>query len=296
MSVALVGVLATLVAVLSLIGERPDDLRRESVVDAFTIVFQMFFMSAAAVVLLISYRYFREGGFYQGEYYFLLLTSFLGLSADAGLAGPADAVPRSRARLRPRVPDGRVPEVRRQGERGWPEVLPDRRPVDGGDALRDEPDLGLTGISSLAGSPALATVAAGRRRSRAQPSSSWWRGSRSRSARSRSSSGPRTRTRARRCRSRRSWRSPSKAAGSRDCFQLCSWPSSTVALLGAPVRGALARDHDPREPRRPPAAAGRPAARVLRHRPDRYILLPFALVRPTPRSTIRRSRRRSPTS
>jgi NADH-quinone oxidoreductase subunit N len=27
---------------------------------------------------LISYRYFREGGFYQGEYYFLLLTSFLG--------------------------------------------------------------------------------------------------------------------------------------------------------------------------------------------------------------------------
>ena len=29
-------------------------------------------------MLLISYRYFREGGFYQGEYYFLLLTSFLG--------------------------------------------------------------------------------------------------------------------------------------------------------------------------------------------------------------------------
>ena len=30
------------------------------------------------VVLAISLRYFREGGFYQGEYYFLLLTSFLG--------------------------------------------------------------------------------------------------------------------------------------------------------------------------------------------------------------------------
>ena len=29
-------------------------------------------------MLGISYRYFREGGFYQGEYYFLLLTSFLG--------------------------------------------------------------------------------------------------------------------------------------------------------------------------------------------------------------------------
>ena len=30
------------------------------------------------VVLLISYRYLRDGGFYQGEYYFLLLTAFLG--------------------------------------------------------------------------------------------------------------------------------------------------------------------------------------------------------------------------
>ena len=29
-------------------------------------------------MLLISYRYLRDGGFYQGEYYFLLLTAFLG--------------------------------------------------------------------------------------------------------------------------------------------------------------------------------------------------------------------------
>jgi NADH-quinone oxidoreductase subunit N len=79
MWVALVGVLATLVAVLSLIGKGDRATFGGSYqVDAFTIVFQTFFMSAAAVVLLISYRYFREGGFYQGEYYFLLLTSFLG--------------------------------------------------------------------------------------------------------------------------------------------------------------------------------------------------------------------------
>ncbi len=79
MWVALVGVLATLVAVLSLIGKGDRTTFGGSYqVDAFTIVFQTFFMSAAAVVLLISYRYFREGGFYQGEYYFLLLTSFLG--------------------------------------------------------------------------------------------------------------------------------------------------------------------------------------------------------------------------
>jgi NADH-quinone oxidoreductase subunit N len=79
MWVALLGVLATLVAVLSLVGQGDRSTFGGSyVVDAFTIVFQTFFMSAAAVVLLISYRYFRDGGFYQGEYYFLLLTSFLG--------------------------------------------------------------------------------------------------------------------------------------------------------------------------------------------------------------------------
>ena len=33
---------------------------------------------AMFLVLALSLRYFREGGFYQGEYYFLLLTSFLG--------------------------------------------------------------------------------------------------------------------------------------------------------------------------------------------------------------------------
>ena len=47
-------------------------------VDAFTLIFQAFFLLCAVVVLLISYRYLRDGGFYQGEYYFLLLTAFLG--------------------------------------------------------------------------------------------------------------------------------------------------------------------------------------------------------------------------
>jgi NADH-quinone oxidoreductase subunit N len=79
MWVAFAGVLATLVAVLSLVGQGDRSTFGGSyVVDAFTIVFQTFFMVAAMVVLLISYRYFRDGGFYQGEYYFLLLTSFLG--------------------------------------------------------------------------------------------------------------------------------------------------------------------------------------------------------------------------
>ena len=79
MWVALVGVLATLGSVLSLVGQGPRSaFGGVYVVDSFTLVFQAFFMGAAAVVLLISYRYLRDGGFYQGEYYFLLLTSFLG--------------------------------------------------------------------------------------------------------------------------------------------------------------------------------------------------------------------------
>ena len=48
------------------------------VVDNFALLFKVFFLSVALVVMALSLRYFREGGFYQGEYYFLLLTSFLG--------------------------------------------------------------------------------------------------------------------------------------------------------------------------------------------------------------------------
>jgi NADH-quinone oxidoreductase subunit N len=78
MPVGLLGVLATLGAVLSLLGERRSTFDGMFVIDNFAILFKLFFLAVAIVVLLLSLRYFREGGFYQGEYYFLLLTSFLG--------------------------------------------------------------------------------------------------------------------------------------------------------------------------------------------------------------------------
>ncbi|MEO8293144.1 MAG: NADH-quinone oxidoreductase subunit N [Actinomycetota bacterium] len=78
MPVGLAGVLATLGAVLSLLGETRSTFGGMFVVDNFAILFKLFFLTVAVVVLLLSLRYFREGGFYQGEYYFLLLTSFLG--------------------------------------------------------------------------------------------------------------------------------------------------------------------------------------------------------------------------
>ena len=79
MPLALVGVVASLLAVVSMIGAGD----RESfggtyVTDGFALLFKGFFLSVAVVVLAVSLRYFREGGFYQGEYYYLLLTSFLG--------------------------------------------------------------------------------------------------------------------------------------------------------------------------------------------------------------------------
>jgi len=79
MWVGFLGVAAALGAVISLIGQGPRVVFGGAyVVDAFTLIFQGFFLIAAIVVLLISYRYLRDGGFYQGEYYFLLLTAFLG--------------------------------------------------------------------------------------------------------------------------------------------------------------------------------------------------------------------------
>jgi NADH-quinone oxidoreductase subunit N len=79
MWVSMVGVIASLAAVWSLVGQGPRvAFGGAYVVDAFTLIFQGFFLAAALVVLLISYRYLRDGGFYQGEYYFLLLTAFLG--------------------------------------------------------------------------------------------------------------------------------------------------------------------------------------------------------------------------
>jgi NADH-quinone oxidoreductase subunit N len=79
MPLALAGVIATLVATLTLIGSTPRvAFGGVFVLDNFALLFQVFFLIVAIVVLAISLRYFREGGFYQGEYYFLLLTSFLG--------------------------------------------------------------------------------------------------------------------------------------------------------------------------------------------------------------------------
>jgi NADH-quinone oxidoreductase subunit N len=49
------------------------------VIDRYALLFKYFFLGTALFVLLLSYRYFTEIRTYQGEYYFLLLSSFLGM-------------------------------------------------------------------------------------------------------------------------------------------------------------------------------------------------------------------------
>jgi NADH-quinone oxidoreductase subunit N len=79
MPVSFVGTLAALAAALTLIGETRTSFGGTYVVDAFALLFKVFFLAVALVVLAISLRYFREGRYYQGEYYFLILSSFLGM-------------------------------------------------------------------------------------------------------------------------------------------------------------------------------------------------------------------------
>ena len=92
--------------------------------------------SSAYVTLLLSFDYIGEGDYYQGEYYVLLLTSVLGMMRHG-------VGPRSHHDLR-RAGDDLDPDVRARGmaqarhevERGRAQVLPDRRALDRGDALR----------------------------------------------------------------------------------------------------------------------------------------------------------------
>jgi NADH-quinone oxidoreductase subunit N len=79
MVVAFVGTAAALAVELTLIGDVRSSFGGTYVNDAFAVLFKIFFLSVALVVLLLSLRYFREGRYYQGEYYFLLLSSFLGM-------------------------------------------------------------------------------------------------------------------------------------------------------------------------------------------------------------------------
>src|SRR5215216_594480 len=78
MPLAFVGVVASLIATLTLLGEDRSTFGGAFVVDEFALLFKVFFLSVALLVLMVSFRYFREGALLPGRVLLLVLTSFLG--------------------------------------------------------------------------------------------------------------------------------------------------------------------------------------------------------------------------
>src|SRR5215213_811251 len=81
-SVAGLGVLAAFIPIvtLALSDEGPRVMFGGGyVVDDFALVVKALFLLSAYVVILMSSNYIEEGDYHQGEYYFLLLTSVLGM-------------------------------------------------------------------------------------------------------------------------------------------------------------------------------------------------------------------------
>jgi NADH-quinone oxidoreductase subunit N len=77
---ALAGVLGSIVALFSLVGERRTTFAGMFVLDAYALLFKFLFLTVATIVILISYNYLdEEVRSSQGEFYFLLLSSFLGM-------------------------------------------------------------------------------------------------------------------------------------------------------------------------------------------------------------------------
>lgn len=78
-----IGLLAAMVPVITLAVDGADRFVLSGnpgyVVDNFALVMKALFIIAGYVVVLMSTNYIAEGDYYEGEYYFLLLTSVLGM-------------------------------------------------------------------------------------------------------------------------------------------------------------------------------------------------------------------------
>ena len=83
--VAGIGLLAAVVPVLTLAVDGVDRsmFGGAYVVDNFSLVLKALFLLAGYVVVLLSTNYIAEGDYHEGEYYFLLLSSILGMTVMA---------------------------------------------------------------------------------------------------------------------------------------------------------------------------------------------------------------------
>jgi NADH-quinone oxidoreductase subunit N len=79
MPLSLLGVVATLAAVISLAGTNRVTLSGMFVVDRFALLFKVVFCISAALVIVMSHDYLKDDEIHQGEYYTMLLCSLLGM-------------------------------------------------------------------------------------------------------------------------------------------------------------------------------------------------------------------------
>ena len=78
--IAMMGVMGSLVALGTLVGERKTTFAGMFVIDGYALLFKFLFLTVAAIVILISIDYIDDNTrTAQGEFYFLLLSSFLGM-------------------------------------------------------------------------------------------------------------------------------------------------------------------------------------------------------------------------
>jgi NADH-quinone oxidoreductase subunit N len=84
-SITALGLLAALIpiATLAYSGEDRSMFGGAYVVDHYALALKAFFVIAAYITVLISVDYIREGDYYNGEFYFLLLVSTFGMSIMA---------------------------------------------------------------------------------------------------------------------------------------------------------------------------------------------------------------------
>jgi len=77
--IALIGTLVAIGFVLNLWGQERTTFSGTFVVDSFALAFKLLFLGTLLAILAVSWRFFSEGRYFQGEYYFLLVTAFIGM-------------------------------------------------------------------------------------------------------------------------------------------------------------------------------------------------------------------------
>jgi NADH-quinone oxidoreductase subunit N len=76
---AAAGTLVAIVLTLRLWGEERTTFAGTFVIDSFALSFKLLFLVTLLAILGVSWRFFAEGRYFQGEYYFLLVTAFIGM-------------------------------------------------------------------------------------------------------------------------------------------------------------------------------------------------------------------------